>query len=231
MDAQAGCAADARKRPGRAGPGAGLRLPVPQQRRTVQRCGPWPRATTRGAPPTTPAGVTPRLPGARAGAPPPRARSGSLPATPPRGDGPLPRRPGRARPHLPRALRALPRERRRRRRGDAGRVLAEEVVSGRVDYHSTSRRYRLNGGLDAATVAALRGLAAPEASETGTGRCTPSSRPTRAHRRDRVAHPRAEQALARRRGSRGFMRPGAGRKDSLGLPCPRPASLWLGRHE
>ena len=38
------------------------------------------------------------------------------------------------------------------------RVLTQEVRGGRVDYHSTSRRYRLNGGLDRETVAALRQL-------------------------------------------------------------------------
>jgi hypothetical protein len=30
-------------------------------------------------------------------------------------------------------------------------VLAEEVRLGRIEYRSTSRRYLLNGGLDAAT--------------------------------------------------------------------------------
>jgi hypothetical protein len=30
-------------------------------------------------------------------------------------------------------------------------VLRDEVASGRIEYHSTSRRYRLNGGLDPGT--------------------------------------------------------------------------------
>jgi hypothetical protein len=45
-----------------------------------------------------------------------------------------------------------------RPRETLARVLRELVASGVVDYHSTSRRYQLNGGLDAETVAALRQL-------------------------------------------------------------------------
>jgi hypothetical protein len=42
------------------------------------------------------------------------------------------------------------------------RVLNDEVVAGRIDYHSTSRRYRLNGGLPADLKAALLALAPPD---------------------------------------------------------------------
>jgi hypothetical protein len=37
-------------------------------------------------------------------------------------------------------------------------ILGDEECRGRVDYHSTSRRYRLNGGLPADVVVALRAL-------------------------------------------------------------------------
>lgn len=42
--------------------------------------------------------------------------------------------------------------------GTLRRVLAQEVRLGRIEYHSTSRRYLLNGGLDSDLCEALLGL-------------------------------------------------------------------------
>jgi len=87
-----------------------------------------------------------------------------LPRAPSRGDPPLPGAARAGRAHLPRAARAQPAaggdEVARDRRADRPRLLLrDELRRERIAYHSTSRRYVLNGGLDEETKQALRDLA------------------------------------------------------------------------
>jgi len=49
------------------------------------------------------------------------------------------------------------------------RVLADEVARGTVDYHSTSRRFVLNGGLDLETREALLQLDLPDVDRSRPG--------------------------------------------------------------
>ena len=92
-------------------------------------------------------------------------RPGAPPGSPARDDSPVPGETGRDRPNVRRAPAASRRRpgcggRRGRWVGRVGLILEQEVERGVVDYHSTSRRYVLNGALPADVRLALRDLVA-----------------------------------------------------------------------